>query len=81
MILTAACLILAPQKSTGIPDGLLKAIGLTRSRRVIAEGRRVLAWTVTAEGQGYYFDQEDAIAFVQNFKRKALPSSMSAAYR
>jgi len=54
------------EKSEGIPQGLLKAIGVTESGRVTADGSRVpWAWTVNAQGQGYYFEsKKDAIAFV-----------------
>jgi hypothetical protein len=48
-----------------IPQGLLAAIGLTESGRVVARQRTVWPWTVNAEGAGHFFaTKEDAIAFV-----------------
>jgi hypothetical protein len=50
----------------GIPQGLLAAIGLTESGRVVARQRTVWPWTVNAEGAGHFFaSKEDAIAFVE----------------
>jgi hypothetical protein len=64
----------AAEKSAGIPEGLLKAIGFTESGRVISNGRRVpWPWTVNAQGQGNYFDsKKDAIAFVQALQAQGI---------
>jgi hypothetical protein len=57
--------IAGAEESHGIPQGLLAAIGLTESGRVVARKRTVWPWTVNAEGAGHYFEtKEDAIAFV-----------------
>jgi hypothetical protein len=54
------------EASYGIPQGLLAAIGLTESGRVVSRKLTVWPWTVNAEGAGHYFEtKEDAIAFVE----------------
>jgi len=54
------------EQAHGIPQGLLAAIGLTESGRVVSRKRTVWPWTVNAEGAGHYFEtKEDAIAFVE----------------
>src|SRR5262245_33610165 len=58
--------IAATETSHGIPEGLLAAIGLTESGRVVSRKRTVWPWTVNAEGAGHFFaSKEDAIAFVE----------------
>jgi hypothetical protein len=66
--------IAATEKSAGIPDGLLRAIGLTESGRVTSNGHRVpWPWTVNAQGKGYFFDsKEEAIAFVQKLQAQGI---------
>jgi hypothetical protein len=65
--------ISSAEKSEGIPDGLLKAIGLTESGRVTSDGRRVPWRSVNAHGQAYYFDsKKDAVAFVQELQSQGV---------
>jgi Transglycosylase SLT domain len=55
------------EKAHRIPKGLLQAIGLTESGRVLKRGQTtVWPWTVNAAGEGHYFESKaDAIAFVE----------------
>lgn len=73
---TDSCLrhIDAAEKSAGIPEGLLEAIGLAESGRDMSGGRREpWPWTVNARGQGYYFDsKDDAIAFVRDLQAQGV---------
>lgn len=63
------------ERTFKIPQGLLAAIGLTESGRVVARKRTVWPWTVNAEGAGHYFEsKEDAIAFVEDLQADGVTS-------
>jgi Transglycosylase SLT domain len=67
--------IASTEPSYGIPEGLLAAIGLTESGRVVARQRTVWPWTVNAEGDGHFFEtKEDAIAFVEGLQADGVTS-------
>jgi len=67
--------IASTEETYGIPEGLLAAIGLTESGRVVEHQRTVWPWTVNAEGVGHFFEtKEDAVAFVEGLQADGITS-------
>ena len=68
--------IAAAERSTGVPDRLMRAIGIVESgRRDEAGGTTAWPWTINAEGAGAYFNTKaEAIAAVNSLRARGVRS-------